>query len=108
MDLVQKLRNAAQWADAMHTLWESRGRTDDFKAHAVIIREGAAELERYCNAKAAARRIVEKIDADEDVESRERYAKIAENPGFIECRDTDWDDGVNFAKKFIAAKIRES
>lgn len=37
---------------------------------------------------------------------RERCAKIAETPGFIECRDTDWDEGVNFAKRFIAAAIR--
>lgn len=39
---------------------------------------------------------------------RERCAKIAENPGFIQAQDTDWDLGVNYAKKFIAAAIRAS
>jgi len=37
---------------------------------------------------------------------RERCAKIAENPGFIEARDTEWDEGVNYAKTFIANAIR--
>lgn len=37
---------------------------------------------------------------------RERCAKIAENPGFIQARDTEWDEGVNYAKRFIAAAIR--
>lgn len=27
--------------------------------------------------------------------------EVAGNPGFIECRDTDWDEGVNYAKRFI-------
>lgn len=39
---------------------------------------------------------------------RERCAQIAENPGFIEARDTEWDEGVNYAKKFIAEAIRHS
>src|SRR5882672_4090104 len=38
----------------------------------------------------------------------ERCAKIAENPGFIQARDSEWDDGVNFAKAFIADAIRKS
>src|SRR3954447_22878961 len=43
----------------------------------------------------------------EEVErERERCAKVAENPGFIQATDTDWDEGVNHAKKFIAAAIR--
>lgn len=43
----------------------------------------------------------------EEVErERERCAKVAENPGFIEARDTEWDEGVNFAKTFIATAIR--
>ena len=33
-------------------------------------------------------------------------AEIARNPGFIEARDTDWDVGVNFAKRFISDAIR--
>lgn len=33
-------------------------------------------------------------------------AKKAENPGFIEARDTEWDEGVNYAKRFVAAAIR--
>lgn len=39
-------------------------------------------------------------------EALERAARTAENPGFIEAQDTEWDLGVNFAKKFIAAAIR--
>jgi hypothetical protein len=39
-------------------------------------------------------------------EMRERCAKVAENPGFIEAQDTDWDLGVNYAKSFIAKAIR--
>lgn len=39
-------------------------------------------------------------------EAYERAANAAENPGFIEAQDTDWDLGVNFAKSFIAAAIR--
>jgi hypothetical protein len=34
-------------------------------------------------------------------------SKVAENPGFIEARDTDWDQGVNYAKRFIASAIRQ-
>lgn len=37
---------------------------------------------------------------------RERCAKIAENPGFIQAQDTEWDEGVNYAKRFIAEAIR--
>jgi len=37
---------------------------------------------------------------------RERCAKIAENPGFIQAQDTEWDEGVNYAKRFIANAIR--
>lgn len=36
----------------------------------------------------------------------EDAAKVAENPGFIEARDTEWDEGVNYAKSYIAAAIR--
>ena len=39
-------------------------------------------------------------------QERERCAKVAENPGFIEAWDTDWDEGVNHAKTFIANAIR--
>ena len=39
-------------------------------------------------------------------DERERCAKIAENPGFIEGRDSEWDEGVNYAKRFIADAIR--
>ena len=48
------------------------------------------------------------IDGDDEIAAaeRERCAKIAENPGFIEARDTEWDEGVNYAKRFIAAAIR--
>lgn len=37
---------------------------------------------------------------------RERCAAVAENPGFIEARDSEWDQGVNYAKRYIAAAIR--
>lgn len=41
--------------------------------------------------------------------SRDRALKeaaaIAENPGFIEAQDTDWDLGVNYAKGFISEAI---
>lgn len=36
----------------------------------------------------------------------EQAAKVAESPGFIECRDTEWDAGVNDAKRSIAQAIR--
>lgn len=32
--------------------------------------------------------------------------KVAENPGFIEARDTEWDEGVNYAKRYISNAIR--
>ena len=35
----------------------------------------------------------------------EYAAKIAENPGFIEARDTEWDEGVNYAKRYISTAI---
>lgn len=35
-------------------------------------------------------------------------AEIASNPGFIQGRDTEWDEGVNFAKRFISGAIRRS
>jgi len=38
----------------------------------------------------------------------ESCAAIAENPGFIQARDTEWDEGVNYAKRFIAAAIRRA
>lgn len=37
---------------------------------------------------------------------REEAAKIAENPGFIQAQDTEWDEGVNYVKAFIAAALR--
>jgi hypothetical protein len=37
---------------------------------------------------------------------RERCVKIAENPGFIQAQDTEWDMGVEYAKAFIARAIR--
>lgn len=39
---------------------------------------------------------------------RETAARIAENPGFIQARDTEWDEGVNYAKRYIAAAIRSA
>ena len=48
-----------------------------------------------------ARAVVEAIMIE-----RERCAKIAESPGFIQAQDTEWDEGVNYAKRFIAAAIR--
>lgn len=36
----------------------------------------------------------------------EEAARVAENPGFIQARDTEWDMGVNYAKPFIANAIR--
>jgi hypothetical protein len=39
-------------------------------------------------------------------EAYEDAAKVAESPGFIEARDTEWDAGVNYAKRFIADAIR--
>lgn len=41
--------------------------------------------------------------ANADIEAA---ARVAESPGFIEARDTDWDAGVNYAKRYIAAAIR--
>ena len=39
-------------------------------------------------------------------EKLEEAARVAENPGFIQARDTEWDMGVNYAKPFIANAIR--
>jgi len=36
----------------------------------------------------------------------ERCARVALSPGFIEARDTEWDEGVNYAKRYIATAIR--
>lgn len=35
-------------------------------------------------------------------------ADLAENPGFIQAQDTEWDEGVNYAKRFIAKAIRRA
>lgn len=35
-------------------------------------------------------------------EAMEEAAQIANNPGFIQGRDTEWDEGVNYAKQFTA------
>lgn len=37
---------------------------------------------------------------------REACARTAANPGFIRAQDTEWDDGVEYAKLFIATAIR--
>lgn len=37
----------------------------------------------------------------------ERCAKVAEGPGFVQARDTEWDTGFNYAKRIIAAAIRK-
>lgn len=50
--------------------------------------------------------VLDSLDWAAREQERERCAQIAENPGFIEARDTEWDEGVNFAKQFIAAAIR--
>lgn len=75
-----------------------------------------AELERQaedgsCEASSGPTHFDELFD--EGVEAgrlheRDRCAALAENPGFIEARDTEWDEGVNYAKKFIASAIRAS
>jgi len=39
-------------------------------------------------------------------EQRERDARVAESGGFIQATDTEWDEGVNYARRFIAAAIR--
>lgn len=57
-------------------------------------------LERY-GEKAAVAAILEAVDVE-----RRSCAQIARNPGFIECRDTEWDSGVNYAKAFIALRIQ--
>jgi len=36
----------------------------------------------------------------------EAAAREAESGGFIEARDSEWDEGVNYARSFIAARIR--
>lgn len=37
----------------------------------------------------------------------ERCAEVAECPGFVQARDTEWDTGFNYAKRIIAAAIRK-
>jgi len=39
-------------------------------------------------------------------DEREACAKIAESEPFIEARDTEFDTGVNLARKVIASAIR--
>lgn len=39
-------------------------------------------------------------------DEREQCARVAENPGFIQAQDTEWDIGVNYAKAYIARAIR--
>lgn len=39
-------------------------------------------------------------------ETLEEAAKCAEQPGFVQARDSEWDDGFNYAKDFIARAIR--
>ena len=39
-------------------------------------------------------------------EALEEAAKVAFNPVFIQARDTEWDEGVNYAKRFISNAIR--
>jgi hypothetical protein len=46
LDLWTRLENAASWAEAMHDLWESRGRTEDFLQHARLLQEAAREGRR--------------------------------------------------------------
>lgn len=65
---------------------------EDFARAAGIVM-GHAESIRYMVAQAIAA-------------ERERCAQIAENPGFIQARDTEWDIGVNYAKQYIAMAIR--
>lgn len=36
----------------------------------------------------------------------EELVKIASAPGFIQARDTEWDEGVNFTKRFVAEALR--
>lgn len=39
-------------------------------------------------------------------EMRERAAKTAENPRFIQARDDAWDDGVNYMRHVASHAIR--
>jgi hypothetical protein len=50
--------------------------------------------------------IITAIRAEAVAAERERCVKIAENPGFIQAQDTEWDMGVEYAKPFIARAIR--
>lgn len=63
--------------------------------------EDGVPATEYIRADVAARQVAEAIAAE-----RERCAKIAENPGFIQAQDTEWDMGVEYAKPFIARAIR--
>jgi hypothetical protein len=72
--------------------------------------EAAAEIERLTAERA--NRYWEGRYRDEKAENErlralvEGCAAIAENPGFIQAKDTEWDEGVNYAKRFIAKAIR--
>lgn len=64
-------------------------------------REPPLPLEWDCASCAALEAEIERLRA-----LVERCANIAENPGFIQAQDTEWDEGVNYTKRFVAKAIR--
>ena len=50
--------------------------------------------------------ILRELARSERAEQKEACARVAETKPFIQARDTDWDEGVNYARKAIAAAIR--
>jgi hypothetical protein len=70
------------------------------------IRELEAERDAWCHQSELQCRAREAEVGAIRAKTIEECAKIAIDPGFIEAQDTEWDEGVNYAKAFIAQAIR--
>jgi len=74
--------------------------------YALSIQSLAFEAATLLSALASRAQTAEAVAAKSREEALEEAAKVAESHGFINARDTDWDGGVNFTRKFIAEHIR--
>ncbi len=77
-----------------------KGRPGDWTGAKAFDKAAAKVLQARIRARAALSAVAPEIV--------ETCAKVAENPGFIQARDTEWDEGVNFAKEYIAKAIRNA
>jgi hypothetical protein len=72
--------------------------------------EVTEEIIRMIRVRGSGRFTVELVSLLNDIgpDVIEWCARKAENPAFIQARDTEWDEGVNYAKRLIANKLRGS